>query len=364
MLKYNLSKYLKWFHCYFSSIPFYTIFYVTAQCNARCVHCFNWELIEGYADRNELSIDEIELIAKNWGRMLIVNLAGGEPYLRDDLPEIVRVFKKYTDVDIVAIPSNGFLTDRVLGIVNKLLERFPDIYFRLAFSVDGIGEQHDKIRSVTGGFEKVVRTIKEVKALKKKYRNFSLFTNSTFMELNQDDLMGTLKYIKSELDVDAMSMTCIRGDVKQGEVQEGLYNEKYKEVAMYLAKLNRTKFKNHPMANFIWGATSYAREKVFDNLKYGRRNFECYAIRKMIVVDDVGEVYICEMRPTSLGNLRDYNYDIKKIVRSKMANDEYKKIKDHQCNCTWECAIRTGIIFNPKEYLSLLRCMYSSSIID
>lgn len=109
------------------------------------------------------------------------------------------------------------------------------------------------------------------------------------------------------------------------------------------------------MANFIWGATVLAREKVFENLKTGKRNFECYAIRKMTVIDDTGEVKICEMLPTSLGNLRNFGYDIKKIVTSNFANSEYEKIKKHKCNCTWECAIRTGIIYNPKEYFSIAK---------
>lgn len=351
----KLKKYFRWIKFYFSRIPFYTIFYITSRCNARCAHCFNWRIVEDSDKRKELTLEEIEKIAKNWGDMLILNLTGGEPYLRDDLAEIVGLFKKYTDVEIIAIPSNGFLTDKILETINKLLKNFPDLYFRFAFSVDGIGEKHDKIRGVPGAFDRVVKTVKEVKKLKEKYKNFSVFTNSCFMSLNQDSFMDTLKFIKENIDVDTMSITYIRGDVKLGEAQKNLYNEKYKEAINYVSKLNRDNFKNHPLSNFIWNISAFARERVFENLKINKRNFECYAIRKMIVVEDTGEVRVCEMLPTSLGNLRNADYDIKKIVFSDLARSEYKKIKNHNCNCTWECAIRTGIIYNPKECFSILK---------
>ena len=75
----------------------------------------------------------------------------------------------------------------------------------------------------------------------------------------------------------------------------------------------------------------------------------------MTVVEDTGDVKVCEMMPTSLGNLRENDYDIKKIVTSHRAKLEKNKIKAHKCNCTWECAIRTGIIYNPREYPGLLK---------
>lgn len=354
----HLSKYIRWAKFYFSNIPFYIIFYVTSRCNAKCAHCFNWKLLEESPNRKELSLEEIESIAKNWGDILIANLAGGEPYLRKDLPEIVRILKKYSGVEIIAIPSNGLLTDGIIEIINKLLKDFPELYFRFTFSVDGVGDMHNKIRGIPNGFDKVVETIKQVKKFKEKYNNFSLFTNSCFMQLNQDILIDTLEFIKEELDVDVMSVTYIRGDVKSDEAKQNLYNEKYKKIINYLSLLNRNNFKSHPLSNFIWGATAVARDKVFENLKTNKRNFECYAIRKMIVIDDIGEVKICEMLPTSLGNLRDYDYNIKNILTTDFANAEYEKIKNHKCNCTWECAIRTGIIYNPKEYLSIFKYVF------
>ncbi|MFA4871755.1 MAG: radical SAM protein [Patescibacteria group bacterium] len=358
----KISKYLRWLGFYFSQNPFYVIFYVTARCNARCSHCFYWRFVESAPARKEMTLEEIETIAKKWGKMLIVNLTGGEAYLRDDLIDIVRAFVKYTGAEIIAIPSNGLLTEKIVKTIKQLLAEFPRVYFRFSFSLDGLGKVHDDIRGVPGAFEKVVETISLVKALKKDYRNFSVMTNSCFMQANQDSILDTLKFIKSNLNVDAISATYIRGDARLDENKKNLYQNKYLEVIEYLSNLDRDKFKSHPMSGFIFKATNFARFKVFENLKIGKRNFECYAINKMIVVEDDANVRICEMLPTSLGNLRDFDYDIKKMITTDKAKEEIKKIKNHECNCTWECAIRTGIIYNPREIFPLLKWILSKKL--
>ncbi len=63
----KIKKYFRWAKFFFSSRPFYVIFYITSRCNAKCMHCFNWKLIENTAERKELTLDEIEQIAKKWG---------------------------------------------------------------------------------------------------------------------------------------------------------------------------------------------------------------------------------------------------------------------------------------------------------
>jgi len=144
-------------------------------------------------------------------------------------------------------------------------------------------------------------------------------------------------------------------DVKLPASQEALQKEKYAEVINHISHLDHHRFSKHPLSAFILGATLLAREKVLENLSTGLRNFECYAIKKMIVLEDTGAVKVCEMMDQYLGNLRDFDYDINKVVTSKLAETEYKKIQNHECNCTWECAIRTGVIYNPKEYGSILK---------
>lgn len=332
-----------------NSAPTYLIFYVTGRCNANCIHCFNWAL-----KPNDLTLDEIRKIAKKWGRLAIVNLGGGEPYLRHDLPHIVEAF----DSKIIAIPSNGIQTEHIVYTIDKLLNMFPKRFFRFTFSIDGIGKEHDAIRGVNC-FDKVSKTIKEVSKLKKIYKNFSLMTNSCFIHQNQNTLLDTIKYIRRNFDIDFSSVTYVRGNARFSFTKQELFNDKYKEISKYLNRINYSKFKNHPMSWFIRNVTLRTRKKVLENLETGKRNFECYATKRMIVVDNTGEVRVCEPLTTLLGNLKDYDYDIKKLLANSACLTVREMIKHHLCNCTWECAIRTGLIYNPKEWIANITYMFT-----
>lgn len=91
--------------------PVYVQFYVTARCNLACEQC---NIIYANSDVSEIQIDGIGKIAENLKRIgvSIVLLTGGEPFVRKDLPEIVREFKK-RDMH-VRIQTNGLSSEASL----------------------------------------------------------------------------------------------------------------------------------------------------------------------------------------------------------------------------------------------------------
>ena len=56
---------------------------------------------------NELTLEEIDKITKTMDPILQLLLTGGEPYLRHDLDQIVKIFYENCKVPIMTIPSNG-----------------------------------------------------------------------------------------------------------------------------------------------------------------------------------------------------------------------------------------------------------------
>ena len=76
----------------FQNAPVYVQFYVTARCNLTCKQC---NIIYSNAAKRECTLDEINYIADNLKTIgvAIVLLTGGEPFLRKDLPEIIRIFE-------------------------------------------------------------------------------------------------------------------------------------------------------------------------------------------------------------------------------------------------------------------------------
>ena len=96
---------------------------VTDRCNFRCPYCMPKEVFgPGYAflrDPQLMSFDEVAEIARAFVALGVekVRLTGGEPLLRADLPELVRVLKADLRVRDVALTTNGlgFSVDRVLA---------------------------------------------------------------------------------------------------------------------------------------------------------------------------------------------------------------------------------------------------------
>ena len=92
--------------------PAYVQYYVTARCNLACEQC---NIIYAQGDVEEMNLSQIRAMARNLADIgvCIVLLIGGEPFVRQDLPEVVRAF---SDVGIhVRLQTNGLATEKSLA---------------------------------------------------------------------------------------------------------------------------------------------------------------------------------------------------------------------------------------------------------
>ena len=88
---------------------------VTYRCNARCTMCNRYK--NPSKKEEELKLETIKKLPK----MYFTNITGGEPFIREDLEDIVRELYKISDR--IVISTNGFFTDRII----KLCEKFPNV---------------------------------------------------------------------------------------------------------------------------------------------------------------------------------------------------------------------------------------------
>ena len=70
--------------------PFYVQYYILSRCNLNCRQC---NIVEGNSDLKDADLPTIRKIAANLRKIGagVVLLTGGEPFLRADLPEIIRI---------------------------------------------------------------------------------------------------------------------------------------------------------------------------------------------------------------------------------------------------------------------------------
>jgi MoaA/NifB/PqqE/SkfB family radical SAM enzyme len=338
----------------------YLIFQITSKCNAACEHCFNWRNTQDpnrLKDR-ELSLDEIETLTKKLPPMLLVNLCGGEPTLRNDLPEIVSLFNRNTGAKYITIPTNGFLPHRTEEIFGRIFSENPETFFRLGISLDGWEEEHDRIRRHPGGFQKVLTTAGKLRELKSRYTNFFAEANIVFSKDTQDSIGDLVKRIHSTELFDSIAVLYIRGNPKDPELlQPDL--EKYREINHLITETFR--IKRHPSARVLEALTEMVVETVIKAEKTHTNCYRCFAADRFAVLNARGDLYPCEILDDRLiGNIRNWEYDIPAMLESKVAQDIREWART--CVCTWECAINMSFIYQPLQSLRVVARALSNAI--
>jgi cyclic pyranopterin phosphate synthase len=130
---------------------------VTDRCNFRCPYCMPKEVFgPGYPflrDPELMTLAEIGRIARAFVGLGVekIRLTGGEPLLRPDLPELVRLLKRELEVPEVAMTTNGWLLERMapalraagLDRLNVSLDSLQDA---AAGRLNGIGLSSARVR--------------------------------------------------------------------------------------------------------------------------------------------------------------------------------------------------------------------------
>lgn len=116
---------------------------VTKKCNARCDFCHYW------MTKREDVLDDYAPVIRRF-RPMVVNISGGEPTLRKDLPELTRKMKDAQSFLYIQMITNGSLMTPELG--QKLFEAGMNA---VNFSVDFPDERHDKGRGLKHSLQKI-----------------------------------------------------------------------------------------------------------------------------------------------------------------------------------------------------------------
>jgi len=331
----------------------FVILYVTNRCNFRCEFCFYHAEIEKGPKPNELTLGEMEKIARATGRLLQLSLTGGEPFLRGDFADIARVFIEHTGVRFITIPTNGSLTDRMVRFLNTVLPAYPDTFIRLAFSVDGIGEEHDRNRSMPGSYDKIVASYKAISPMRQRYGNLVLDTNTVFTKSTETRMVAILRHLSENFEYDNLAVTYARGDIKD-ESLKTVAAERYREINEFLADRQRKKEKRflYPLYH---GVRDVAWQNLMTTVFEDRFVTPCVAGRKMVVISETGDVLPCEMLDNTLGNLRDHDFDLYRLLATDKSRELRKWIVASKCKCSFECALAANVTWNPSQYRRLLQ---------
>src|SRR3954469_13598423 len=149
--------------------PTVLIYNCTFVCDARCTMCNNWKR----GNRKEdMTLDQVDGVMDHefWGAVENLNISGGEPTTRNDLPELVEMFqRRLPRLRKIGINTTGLTPHRAIPMLTRIVEfcASQGILISIRVSLDGIGDIHDQVRSVKNGFAKATKTIEAMQALAK-----------------------------------------------------------------------------------------------------------------------------------------------------------------------------------------------------
>ncbi len=263
---------------------------LTFKCQNDCIHCY----AGGSHETAELTTEEWKQVIDKLqdAGIFIVTFTGGEPTLREDLPDLLKYAQ---DKGIVTgLVTNGRrLSDMAYA---KTLEKAGLDFVQVTLESHK-PEVHDKMTGSQGSWKETVEGIKNA-------QNTQVYvtTNTTMSKYNASEFLDTIDFVK-ELGVAAFGANSL---IYAGKASKGLGKfvlplDKLKEMLVEITeKANRLSLK------FLWYTpTQYCR---LNPVSLGLGIKSCTAALVNMCVGPNGDVYPCQSYFESLGNILKDNW--------------------------------------------------------
>ena len=301
------------------SAPYRMDLALTYRCNNDCFHCYN----DKSRAQNELTYQEwVKVLQSIWqiGIPHVV-FTGGEPTLRDDMPELVATAQQIGF--ITGINTNGRRLHDA-DYVQKLIDAGLD---HVQITLESHDEKiHDDIVGCSGAWQQSVKGIRNCLA-----SPLYVMTNTTLLKRNTECLGELLRFLK-ELGVPTIGLNGLIYSGRGAAAQEGI-PEQLLSGFLHLA----SDFTKKSGQRLIWYTpTQYCH---FDPVEFGLGIKGCSAARYNMCIEPDGSVIPCQSYYESLGNILTqawdsiWNHELALSIREKKNIPEYCR----DCHLLAEC---------------------------
>lgn len=323
-------------------------FAVTNRCNGRCNTCNIWKM----DPQPDPGLDKItRFIHDNrptLRHLRFIQLTGGEPFLRDDLPAIVAAVQEALPKCMIWIPTNGLQPERTAEMTREMLLNVDDPHLGITVSVDGEGRSHDIQRGIDGSFKLAMATLKALSELKKRHPRLKLSTGFTLTTLNykQAPIVQKMSY-RYGADFSVRPVNISEHYYQNlGENRQMSREDMEPVVAQmaYAVKNEKGIFKSLTNLAYLQGVKEFIA---------GGRTLACSAADESVFIDAAGDVYPCIVMNHRLGNA--FETPLRSIISSEEAERAREKISRLECPTCWlECDAYRDI---SRDRVKLLRAL-------
>lgn len=329
-----------------NTLPSFCTYIVTWRCNCRCKMCDIWKKEKG----EELSLKEIKNIFKQ-RRFDAVRITGGEPFLREDLAQVVNIIQSSSKPKMLHITSNGILTKKILEFFQQL-EKSDNIHLKI--SIDALGEKYDRIRGLRGAYNSAIKTVKELAKIKSRL-GFYLGINQLILDQEGLNDYYRLKKISDKLNVPVHLALAYEKVALYDEKEKLNFMPKSADRFPCFFNLSRDKRFEllKTLEKMVEDIPDFKERLVFrydlkglnNRLvhKKGRPNPPCLALRSHLRILPNGDVPVCIFNSNIAGNLK--KTSLKNLWLSKEIK-KYRKLVKKCPGCWLACETTPSAIYS------------------
>lgn len=283
---------------------------VTYRCNAKCYMCNIWK--HPSKKGQEFAPALVNKIPEG---LKFINITGGEPFMREDLDEIIHIALGKTER--LVISTNGYFTKKVVDLAEKF-----DNQMGFRISIEGLPAANDELRGIKNGFDHGIRTLVTLHSMGIKDIGFGI----TVSDRNAKDMIELYRL------ADAMGLefaTATTHNSYYFHKHDNAYEDaemvagEFENVAARLLKTNKPKH---------W-FRAYFNMGLANKVRGGKRPLPCEVGTDVSFLDPYGNVMPCNGsdEPMIMGNLKEQTFD--EIWNGPKAEEVRKQVKD----CAKQC---------------------------
>lgn len=311
---------------------------LTYRCNSRCKTCNVYQ-----KKVSEFTLEEFEKTFQSIGSgPYWFTMSGGEPFLRKDIVDICKSAYENCQPKIINIPTNGILSDTISERVEQIAQNSPDAQIIVNLSIDEIGKKHDEIRNVKNNFARSKQTFEKLKKLN--YSNLTVGIHTVISKYNVNNFHEIYEEL-NRLNPDSYITEIAEERVELGTIGQEIAPsaQDYSKAIGFLSKRIKEGHYNG-ISNITQAFRIQYYELVKKTLREKRQILPCYAGFISAQISPDGEVWACCIKAESMGNLRQVNYDFKKVWFSNEAQKIRKPIREKRCFCPLANASYTNML--------------------
>ena len=293
---------------------------LTERCNLRCKMCDIWEKSDGV--KQELPERVIaDITAMKWFRGInSVTLTGGEPFLRDDLSDIVERFYSASPRINISISSNGTLTEPILQF---LARQKSSRRITLEISINGINVL-DAIAQTKDTFKRMHATVSKVRECFPRVRLRAKFVITPW---NYFEIESVGEYCRShELPLCIKMIDNVYSYTNSLRYQENIQGRAFvlttEQKNIISQSLNRVKDLSVVDQNMVYWMIAFLRKRKITK--------QCFVPWCMRFVTAQGEVYGCR-KSASLGNINVLSGDSAVLLERRNFSSIVSSIHCREC---------------------------------